>query len=54
MGSDLTPVDYLLLLLEALGLKSPSEHLEQDPTTGMWCRMCGGACDLINCGMEQP
>lgn len=22
--------------------------------TGMWCRMCGGACDLENCGMEQP
>lgn len=21
---------------------------------GMWCRMCGGACDLENCGMEQP
>lgn len=21
---------------------------------GIWCRMCGGACDLENCGMEQP
>lgn len=21
---------------------------------GMWCRMCGGACDLENCGMEEP
>ena len=21
---------------------------------GMWCRMCGGPCDLENCGMEQP
>lgn len=21
---------------------------------GMWCRMCGGACDLEACGMEQP
>lgn len=21
---------------------------------GMWCRMCGGPCDLENCGMEKP
>jgi uncharacterized protein YebE (UPF0316 family) len=27
---------------------------EDEPKTGMWCRMCGGACDLENCGMEQP
>jgi len=29
-------------------LKNNNENL------GMWCRMCGGACDLENCGMEQP
>jgi len=29
-------------------LKNSNENL------GMWCRMCGGACDLENCGMEQP
>lgn len=31
---------------------SESVHNEKQ-NTGMWCRMCGGSCDLENCGMEQ-
>lgn len=35
-----------------------SDSTQSDRTVyrneGMWCRMCGGACDLDNCGMEQP
>lgn len=27
---------------------------DAEENEGMWCRMCGGACDLKNCGMEQP
>jgi hypothetical protein len=27
---------------------------QKESALGMWCRMCGGECDLENCGMEQP
>lgn len=30
------------------------KEISAEDRQGRWCRMCGGACDLINCGMEQP
>lgn len=41
-----------LAFLKAHGVDTAIEgHAEE---RGMWCRMCGGSCDLQNCGMEQP
>lgn len=33
---------------------TPTVYQNEVRREGMWCRMCGGSCDLENCGMEQP
>jgi uncharacterized membrane protein YjgN (DUF898 family) len=46
----------MVILLAFLDYKS--QVYNSTPTVyrneGMWCRMCGGSCDLENCGMEEP
>ena len=68
LSQPLTPVTVLLavfttvmtIVIAMLDYKSQvSYDSTQSKQTvyrneGMWCRMCGGACDLENCGMEQP
>ena len=50
----------MVILLMVVDYKSQVSYdsTQSNPTVyrneGMWCRMCGGACDLENCGMEQP
>jgi len=50
-------MEFCLSVLEGREPKyEESSRIAEQPEeeTGMWCRMCGGACDLKNCGMEQP
>lgn len=44
----------ILAYVEYNGQVYNNEVTVYEPKEGMWCRMCGGACDLENCGMEQP
>lgn len=51
----------LTIVLKGFSLvlsKNPEPLIENttlvERREGMFCRMCGGACDLENCGMEQP
>lgn len=42
--------NYLVRLEE----KAVEDYVKERDNRGMWCRMCGGPCDMENCGMEQP
>lgn len=68
LSQPLTPVTVLLavfttvmtIVIAMIDYKSQVSYdsTQSNPTVyrneGMWCRMCGGPCDLENCGMEQP